>query len=158
VRALTPSEAAERVVPASDDIAAALKSHQQRLLSALGRRATLIRTRLDWLAQRRALARPLQRIRDLERRLDELSSRSARAVRRRWQEARRRADAGAARLESLSPLAVLGRGYSLTHRLADGSLVRDASQLTAGERIVTRFDRGRAVSRVEQIEPGDSTS
>ncbi|MEX0711020.1 MAG: exodeoxyribonuclease VII large subunit [Pirellulales bacterium] len=153
VRALTPSEAAERVVPASDDIAAALRSHQQRLLSALGRRATLIRTRLDWLAQRRALARPFQRIRDLERRLDELSSRSARAVRRRWQEARRRAAAGAARLESLSPLAVLGRGYSLTHRLADGSLVRDGSQLTAGERIVTRFDRGRAVSRVEEIEP-----
>ncbi|MEX2560084.1 MAG: exodeoxyribonuclease VII large subunit, partial [Pirellulales bacterium] len=153
VRALTPSEAAERVVPASDDIAAALRSHQQRLLSALGRRATLIRTRLDWLAQRRALARPFQRIRDLERCLDELSSRSARAGRRRWQEARRRADAGAARLESLSPLAVLGRGYSLTHRLADDSLVRDASQLTAGERIATRFDRGRAISRVEQVEP-----
>ena len=62
----------------------------------------------------------------------------------------------AARLESLSPLAVLGRGYSLTQRTADGRVIRDAAELTAGQQITTRFARGEAVSRVEEIRPGDA--
>ncbi len=68
----------------------------------------------------------------------------------------RQLDAAAARLESLSPLAVLGRGYSLTQRTADGRVIRDAAELTAGEQITTRFARGEATSRVEEIRPGDA--
>ena len=56
-------------------------------------------------------------------------------------------------LESLSPLAILGRGYSLTRRLADGQLVRDGSQLIPGEQIVTRFAASEVISRVEAIRP-----
>ena len=62
-------------------------------------------------------------------------------------------DALAARLESLSPLAVLGRGYSLTQRTADGRVIRDAAELAAGEQLTTRFAQGQAVSRVERVEP-----
>ena len=56
------------------------------------------------------------------------------------------------RLESLSPLAVLRRGYSLTQHAADGRIVRDASELAVGQSIVTRLAAGRAVSRVESID------
>jgi exodeoxyribonuclease VII large subunit len=66
--------------------------------------------------------------------------------------ARREIETIAARLDSLSPLAVLGRGYSLTERALDGRLVRDAADLVVGEQLRTRFARGRAISRVEQIE------
>ena len=58
-----------------------------------------------------------------------------------------------AQLESLSPLGVLGRGYSLTQRTADGSLVRDAAGLEVGETITSRFARGSVISRVEKVEP-----
>ena len=66
--------------------------------------------------------------------------------------ARREIETIAARLDSLSPLAVLGRGYSLTERVADGRLVRDAAELSVGEQLRTCFAQGRAISRVEQIE------
>ena len=55
----------------------------------------------------------------------------------------------AARLESLSPLAVLARGYSVTKRLDDGSIVRNADQVSPGDRIETRLAAGSLVSRVE---------
>jgi exodeoxyribonuclease VII large subunit len=153
VRALTPSEAAERVVPASDEITALLERQQQRLAGALRNRAAAARARLDALAARRVFRRPLERVRLLERQLDELQARAQRAIERRAEIASSLLGAKAGQLESLSPLAVLGRGYSLTTRLDDGRLVRSASQLTVGDRLGTRLSDGAATSRVETIEP-----
>ena len=65
--------------------------------------------------------------------------------------ARQQIDTVAARLESLSPLAVLGRGYSLTQRTADGRIIRAAAELSPGDEIATRFARGQAISRVERV-------
>jgi exodeoxyribonuclease VII large subunit len=152
VRALTPSEAAELVVPAADELQQALRTHQRRLLAGLQRRAMLSRARLDQLANRRMFRKPFELVHDAQRRLDELSTRSNRAVRQRLALARRQVDSMASHLESLSPLGVLGRGYSLTQRLADGRLVRNAAELTIGDELSTRFSHGRAVSRVESIE------
>jgi exodeoxyribonuclease VII large subunit len=53
-----------------------------------------------------------------------------------------------ARLHSLSPLAVLDRGYALVLSAA-GSLIRSAAQLTAGDRLTTRLADGTFTSRVE---------
>jgi exodeoxyribonuclease VII large subunit len=155
VRALTPSEAAELVVPAADEISAVLRHQQQRLLVALRRRAIASRTRLEWLTARRAFRKPFDVVHDLERRLDELSARGGRAMRQRVLFARRNLDAATARLESLSPLGVLGRGYSLTQRLSDGLLIRDAGQLAPGDMLSTRFAKGQAVSRVDAINSGE---
>ncbi len=151
VRALTPSEAAERVAPARADLVAALSGIRQRLVAALRGRAVASRARLDALAQRRIFRRPFDQIHDHQRRLDELADRSRRAVRQKLQTARDRSAALAAQIESLSPLAVLARGYSVTYRADDGQLVRDASRLTVGDRIVTRLSRGESVSRVEEL-------
>ncbi|HVX10436.1 MAG TPA: exodeoxyribonuclease VII large subunit [Pirellulales bacterium] len=151
VRALTPSEAAELVVPAADEIRAALRRQQQHLLGALRRRAATSRARLIALAGRRVFRKPFDLVHNLQRRLDELSTRSARAVRQRTATARRTLDSQAVHLESLSPLAVLGRGYSLTQRLSDGRPVHSATSLAPGELLSTRFATGRAVSRVEAV-------
>jgi len=152
VRALTPSEAAERVVPDAEELFRALAGQRQRMLISLRRRASQARSRLDQLAERRVFRKPFERVHDLARRLDEWSSRWSRAARQRLAIARGRADSLAGRLESLSPLAVLGRGYSLTERAGDRCLLRDAADLTVGDEIRTRFHKGRAISRVEAIE------
>lgn len=151
VRALTPSEAAELVAPASEELLTRLRQTGNRLGAALRWRASAARSRLEAVANHRALRRPFQRIQDLARQLDELETRSARAMRQRLQQSRREVDQAAAQLESLSPLAVLGRGYSLTQRTMDGRVVRDAAELAPGDEILTRFARGQAVSRVEQL-------
>jgi exodeoxyribonuclease VII large subunit len=153
VRALTPSEAAELVVPAAEEISSALRNHRHRLLAALRRRAMLGRARLDQLAARRVFRKPFELVHDGTRRLDELSVRSNRSVRQRLASARQQTDAIANHLESLSPLGVLGRGYSLTQRLSDGRLIRDAAELKIGDEIATRFARGQAISRVESVKP-----
>jgi exodeoxyribonuclease VII large subunit len=91
------------------------------------------------------------------RRLEALRERIA-AVRRRLvlgaragaDRHRHRVLATVARLDSLSPLAVLERGYALVWRGAGGGLVRDAETLAAGERLRLRFARGEAWARVER--------
>ncbi|CAH2031468.1 exodeoxyribonuclease VII large subunit [Trichlorobacter ammonificans] len=54
-----------------------------------------------------------------------------------------------ARLDSLSPLKTLSRGYAVAERVADGSVVRDAGTLGAGELLKLRLHRGSARCRVE---------
>ncbi len=152
VRALTPSEAAELVAPAAEELIADLRQVERRLAAALRSRADMSRSRLDGLARSAVFRRPFQHIFELSRRLDELGGRSARAIRGLVQLARHKADTAAGRLESLSPLAVLGRGYSLTQRADDGRPVHSAGELSPGEEIITRFAQGRAASRVERIE------
>ncbi len=153
VRALTPSEAAERIVPSAEEIAVQLKHYQTRMTGAVRSQTAWGRSRLENLARHRAFRSPLDRVRDLARRIDDLELRAGRAIRGQWRTARRAVEGAAARLEALSPLAILSRGYSLTHRAIDGRLIRDAAELAPGEELRTRLARGQVVSRVEQIEP-----
>jgi exodeoxyribonuclease VII large subunit len=153
VRALTPSEAAERIAPASDEMQARLEQYRRHLVNALRSRAVTARSRLDSLATHRAFRRPFERVQLLTRRLDELGAAADRAIRGQVRDAHHRLDTLAASLESLSPLGVLSRGYSLTQRVSDGRLVRDARDLVPGDQLRTRFSHGEVLSRVEHIEP-----
>jgi exodeoxyribonuclease VII large subunit len=150
VRALTPTDAAHRVAPALADVTAALQDVARRLQHSLRTRCTAARTRLESLATRRPLRRPLDAIHELSRRLDELDGRLRRCTKQQCQASTRRIEALTARLESLSPLAVLARGYSVTTRATDGQIVLSAAELNDGETIVSRFHEGQAVSRIEQ--------
>lgn len=152
VRALTPSEAAERVAPAADEIAAALAICQRRMTKGLRTMAAAARERIQNVESRRPFRRPFDHLHDLLQRLDDLSLRAGRVMRRQVTEARSRTDRLAAHLDSLSPLGVLSRGYSLTRRTDDGRIVRNADELKVGELITTRYAAGETISRVESIE------
>ena len=62
------------------------------------------------------------------------------------------------RLEALSPLRVLGRGYSITFRGRTGQVVRDSTQVQVGEEITTHLHRGRLRSQVIAVEQGEEES
>ncbi len=148
-RAETPSAAVVMLTPNRKEMLAALLDTCQRLREAAERRVEVAKQRVDQVASRPAFRRPLERVRDLEQRLDGLADRLHRAAGVRVERASDRVAAVAARLESLSPLNVLQRGYSLT-RLAGGrTLIRDASEVSPGDRLVTRVAGGEIVSRVE---------
>ncbi|MGE3778312.1 MAG: exodeoxyribonuclease VII large subunit [Pirellulaceae bacterium] len=151
-RALTPTDAAHRIVPSRDEVRAGLQHVRQRLVALLRARAATARARLAAFATHRVFRRPLDRVRERIERLDEYELRAQRALRVRCAQSAERLRGVANQLESLSPLAVLARGYSVTARTADGMLVTDAEQLHAGDRLVTRFARGSAVSRIEQAD------
>jgi exodeoxyribonuclease VII large subunit len=152
VRALTPSEAAERVVPSRAEMLEALRGTEAQLRQLLLRRMERARQRLDDLARRRCFRLPLERVCDEERILDELGERLRRAMTQRVATARQRLEGQAGRLETLSPLNVLARGYSLTRTEADRAVVRRADQVRPGDRLVTTLQHGQIISRVEQAQ------
>jgi len=153
VRALTPSEAAERVVPAAEEIGARIRGYQQRLRHAAHRRVMWLRARYDDLAGQRPFRRPFDLVQDRSRRLDELTLHLNSAVRRLTRDYESRLAATAGKIHSLSPLAVLERGYTITQDAKTDGVIRTASQLRVGQSIVTRFAVGEATSKVEAIDP-----
>lgn len=150
-RALTPSEAAELVVPHRKEQLEYLNRLQQRLRDVLSQRWQTARRLLDDLTQRKVFRLPLEGIRDRERRLDELGERLRRGMERRWAGAGDQIKTFAARLEALSPLNVLSRGYSLTRMEAGGAVVRSPEQVRPGDRLETHIAQGRILSRVEEV-------
>jgi exodeoxyribonuclease VII large subunit len=149
-RALTPSEAAERIVPDRAKVLEWLGDLEARLLTLLHRRVEQLRVRVDVFANRGVFRNPLERIRTEERRLDELVDRMNRAIQKRAEQGQQKLEALAAQLDTLSPLNVLNRGYSLTSLEANRELVRSSESVRTGQRIVTRLRRGQIVSRVEE--------
>lgn len=100
----------------------------------------------------RALQRQLEERRELARGWDP-------ALRAGWQDARataaRRLGEAVARLDALSPLAVLGRGYAIVQRGA--TVVRGADELRAGDRVRLRLGRGAVEAEVTSVDPdGDA--
>ncbi len=127
-RALTPSEAGERCVPDAREVRGRLDRLRESLVRALVDRAA-----------------------DARYRLEDLSDRADRAIRRAIDERRHRLSRLAAGLEAMSPVRVLARGYSLTTRERDDLLIRRATDVRRGDRIVTRLGDGSLVSRVEEV-------
>ena len=165
-RALTPSEAGELVVPHRAELIAGLDELRERLQNSLTQRAVNARLQLESLASRRVFTNPLQRVRQLGEGVDDLSDRLNAAVRRRVEHSRRDVAQLSSTLNSLSPLGVLARGYSVTYGCsADeqpegdstdptrGTLIRSIDEVTVGDSLLTYLERGRVVSRVEQILP-----
>lgn len=151
VRALTPSEAAELVVPSEEDIRGGLDNAKQRLAAALRSRATEARSRLTAIAEHRVFRRPFERVHDLSRQLDDLELRATRALGYIVSRSQDNLGGLAGRLESLSPLAVLNRGYSVTQRADTGEIITNAGALTVGDAINSRLARGEVISRVEHL-------
>ncbi len=155
VRALTPSEAAERTLPSRDDLASWLNQVSKRLGGLVRGKVSAARQQLTALAQRRSFRYPFDRTREFARRLDELQLRATRASALRMDAAHTRSRTLAAQLEALSPLSVLARGYSVTTRHDNAVVVRDAAQIQVGDTIVSQLQHGRLVSRVETRSPPD---
>jgi exodeoxyribonuclease VII large subunit len=100
---------------------------------------------------------PRQALAEARERLQAFRTRFDRSLDRTLRRAAVRIGALDARLHSLSPLAVLDRGYALVLS-AEGSLIRSATQLTSGDQLSTRLADGSFTSRVESTAPNKSAT
>ncbi len=157
LRAPTPSAAAMQALPDGEALARLVARDLRRLVSAMEQRLEASSLRLERLAQLLGARSPQARIALARTRAERGRLRSDRAIVGHLERARRRLAAGAARLDALSPLAVLGRGYALVRRERDGRIVRRASELREGDPLELRFGRGRAAARVTRVEPEDES-
>ena len=94
---------------------------------------------------KRGLATIPQLMKRLERQIVVLSERR-----------RRQIEATASQLTQLSPLAILGRGYSILTKVRDGTIVRRAEDTHPGEEIVARLSQGRLGCTVKHVLPDPS--
>ncbi len=150
-RALTPSEAAEFVAPSAAELQQGLEQWRSRMQTNVRNRITHSRQLLENLAGHGIFKRPQVLIEDRQRGVDELELRAGRAIKRCHSSAQQKFAEVAAKLEALSPLSVLSRGYSVTTR-SDGRVVRDQVDVRVGDRLTTRIARGQFASEVIEID------
>jgi exodeoxyribonuclease VII large subunit len=123
------------------ELAGALRRHMDQSLARRARRHDLLRRSLDQFDPRHRLAAVRTRLVTRDGQLQA-------AARRRLASAQGRLGALAARIEGLSPLAVLGRGYSVTWDAARTRIIRDAASLGPGDDVSVTLERGTFDARV----------
>jgi exodeoxyribonuclease VII large subunit len=149
VRALTPTDAASRVLPDASMLVQEQRQLGQRLHQAIRWRIESQMQRLASLEQRPVMQRPLDMVRQRARELDELDARSQRAIQSRLRTEQDQLKQYSATLAALSPLSVLGRGYSVT--MCRGQAVMKASEVATGDLLRTRVHSGEIESIVRSI-------
>ena len=150
LRAATPSNAAELAVPDGDALQGFLRQLKLRMEQAESQRISHLRQRLERLAKSRVMTRPEAYLQQQELHLEMLCQRLEHAGQVTLQKNTQRFRQAAAKLDALSPLKVLGRGYAMA--TLDEQVVRSVKQLSPGETIAVSFSDGTAQCRVETLQ------
>jgi exodeoxyribonuclease VII large subunit len=151
LRAPTPSAAAELVAPDRQALRRMLERDWRRLGQAMARSLERCGARLARERDAVAMLAPSARLAAQRARLRQLARSLERAARARLARYRAGLAEHVARLQTLSPLAVLARGYALVRRARDGAIVRRADQLEAGERLAVRVAEAELEASVEAV-------
>ncbi len=148
-RAPTPSAAAELAVPERRALLQGVESMAERLQSAQAKRVRSLRERLEYLRSSPALTRPTDRVQQRMQHVDELTHRLSTSFQRLVEQRRHRLEATVGRLESLSPLGTLARGYAICHVDGNEVPVRRAADVPPGARLRVRLHEGELLCRTE---------
>ena len=140
-RASTPSNAAEIAVPDQKELFHILQGTGNRILQAELNLLEKENRRLVGLADKRALKDPSAFLQDRKLYLDFMQQKLAGITRSLLEDDNRRFAQLAAKLDAMSPLKVLGRGYAMAQSM-DGTVLKSAQQVNAGDRITVRLGEG----------------
>ena len=149
LRAPTPSAAAELVVKERRELESHLDHLILRLSGQMRSRLQLLQERMKGLVHR--LRSPIRGLAQQSRRVEDLERRARMAMRGRLDTAASRLGFSCGRLETLSPLRTLARGYAIVTPETGGPPVGDADRLKKGDRVAIRFARGRILAAVEEV-------
>lgn len=141
LRAATPSNAAELAVPDQNEVAVWLRQMEGRLAQAMGRKLDSARRDLDRAARCRALQDPMNYVDDKRMVLDYQREKLAAGLNTALSRERQRFGQLASKLDALSPLKVLGRGYAIPRKV-DGSVVRSTADVASGDSLKLRVADG----------------
>ena len=154
LRAPTPSAAAELVVAQRDELRQRVDDLAARALAAMENALAVRRTRAEMLGRHLAVLSPAAQVRSQAERLRGLTQR----LHAWWGMARmqrqERLKVLAGKLETLSPLAILARGYSICWSLPDRHVVKAAAEVRVGSEVAVRLHRGELRCLVQGAAPG----
>lgn len=152
LRVPTPSAAAELVVRQKSDFLDTLRLAQERMKGALKSLLENLAHRLRYAVDSYVFREPSQRITQYFQRVDDLENRLQKTLKHSVEIRQGKLLGVFSKLEVLNPLSVLKRGYSLTTRACDGTILRHAREVKKGEQIQTQLLEGTVYSKVEKIE------
>ena len=141
LRASTPSNAAELAVPDQGEIRDNLSVLGRRLQGGMAQELTQLRRRLGRLAASRAMTQPESYFKDKRLLLDYQSRRLAHGLERTLSARRERLGRLSAALDAMSPLKVLGRGYSIALK-EGGGVIASVKDAGPGETFVLKVSDG----------------
>jgi exodeoxyribonuclease VII large subunit len=150
LRAPTPSAAAELAVWSRQEFVERIRTRLSALTSGLQTLVASERERLYSQLDRPVLSRPMDMIVQHRQYLDGLGRLLTSAGKNCFERARNRLSLCLARLETLSPLNILARGYSVTRSSDTEAVIRSVRELAPGQSVETILAEGRFVSVVKQ--------
>lgn len=153
LRAATPSNAAELAVPDQDALRQSLDAMSNAMASSLNRQVKAARQHLMVLSASPALQSPTGYLEQRNQSVELLKNRLVAAQNQNITRAKQRYIAQISKLEAMSPLKVLTRGYSMVHS-ERGEVVRSVSQVSLGERIQVKLSDGTLSATVMKKEEG----
>lgn len=151
LRAATPSNAAELAVPDQQALRQTLDSFSNVMANALGRQIKASRQHLKVLSESQSLKSPTGYLEQRRKNLQLLRNRMISAQNASLARNKQRYIANISKLDAMSPLKVLTRGYSMA-QTEDGTLLRSVSQVELGQRISVSLSDGRISATVMERE------
>lgn len=140
LRAPTPSAAAEQAVPSIDEMRQLLLAKTRQLQQSFSIYAEQQANRLQRLTERLKAQSPDQRQQLAEKQLDGVTLRLRKAIEAKIQYSENTLQKELVRLDALSPLKILSRGYSLVYK--DDALLRDSASAQTGDELDVILSRG----------------
>ena len=151
VRAATPSQAAELAVADAEGYILKVENLSRRCRQLMTTRLEQVEYRLDRARNSWALKDPERIFADGALRTDAAYTKLVSKMDSLLKQSRHSFELQAARLDNLSPLAVLARGYSVTQK-EDYKVVTSIEQVRWGEELITTVGDGKIVSVVQSVE------
>lgn len=153
LRAATPSNASELAVPDQDALRQSLDAMSAAMASALNRQMKAARQHLNVLSQSPALHSPMGYIEQRGKGLELLKNRLIAAQNQQLTQKNSRYIAAVSKLDAMSPLKVLSRGYAMAQR-ENGEILRSVRQAEIGERLELSLSDGKLRATVMDKEEG----
>ena len=150
LRAATPSNAAELAVPDQDALKQTLDAVSAAIATALSRQLKASRKHLEVLSSSNCLQSPLGYLQQKQRDLDTISNRMISAQGRVVHNQKQRFIGLTSKLDAMSPLKVLTRGYAMTQK-EDGTVLKSVKQTKVGDNIQISLNDGQLSAVVSDV-------
>jgi len=147
LRAPTPSAAAELVVKNRDDLLKNVILLEKKFIQTFRYYLNELRNRVNILSHK--LVDPRKKFGEIRERLDDISERLLNGIKRVVEVKREVLFGRAQHLNSLSPLAVLDRGYSITFLKGTSTIIKDARQVKEGDEVTVKLMKGELECQVK---------
>ena len=151
LRAPTPSAAAELAVKDRTELLKEINSYSRKILTIQSNLIEYSKQRVNALVESYGMRRPMDFVVQRSQRLDDLLRTLIKSTKNSFEFKKKSLSLVLGKLSALSPLAVFERGFSLTRKLPELKIIKDANLLKVNDLVEVKFLKGKIESKVKKI-------